>query len=711
MPGIVQPPASGVVSRRARRAFRTALLGAALVVLANTVLQWRAVSKTCAAAQCRQPQLSPRGAADLASSGMSLYTWATATTVISLLLSACLMAMAALVINHSHGRPRLTVPMVLLVCAAGSGSAFLPWGWLGALLGVATLIGIFWLLATYPTGRFEPAWAAVPFVVAVGWAVISVAPGVGRAVSAGRQPWVIVYGVGFALCVCAVLVAQVVRYRRGDWETRRALGAVSTALAVLVVFGASWSTWSGTHPVTHGIGTLPSAIAAQAADVLLVLAMAAAVTGVVSRDTYVLRVVVDRGLAAVVVLTVGGLVYAASAVAMAAISDGWPAHAMAGVATAVVAGSLLRGIVTGVDRLIFGEIGDPRSLAADIAAMVTRTRDTSLLVVEVLELTARRLFLPAVELVMGPGGTTDISPPGERRPGGVGLVELTPSSAGPPGDRPRPVALRVHLQPGRRRLSRRERSAVLAIGPAVLSCVTAVALNEELQRSRLRLAAAVAEERRSIRRDLHDELGQLLASARNRVAAARAELPDGPGRANLHLERADLALSDSIEWVRMLARALRPPLLDEAGLAAAVRAAGADLGLTVSVTDAVTDLSIVPGDVETAVYRIVIEALVNISRHAATAQAGVHFGIDGGELVVVVRDDGIGMREPSRAGVGLSSMRERVDELGGSVSVTSSPGLGTRVEIRLPVADSPKGARRASADISVGTLVDTVDSS
>lgn len=691
-PHFVERPAGAASSQEAHGFLRIALFATGIVALANVALQWRAVSSVCAATQCRQPQLSASGAASLASAGLSLAAWSTVTAALSLLLSAALIAMSVLVLTHSRGRPRAVVPLVLLLAAAGLGSAFLPWSWLAAGLGGAGVLGVFWFLATYPTGAFEPAWAVAPFVAALAWVAVTLAPEVGPAVAEGRQPWVLIYGLGFAVCVAGTVSAQVVRYRRGDRETRRALGAVTTSLGVLVAFGAGWSVWSGTHAASHGVGTLPSALAALVANVLLVLVLAAAVTGVVSRDTYVVRLLVDRVLGAAVVLTVAGIAYGGSVLALSALHSGWLAHAGAGVATAVLVGGLLRWIVTGVDRLIFGEIGDPRRLTADITARAVQAQEASGLLADVLDMTAQRFYLPALALSTGTNVADEKRSSQDQRPAAVERVELG-ATAHACEEGAAPPALLVRLPPGRLRLSSRERRALHAVAPAILSCVSAVSLAEELQRSRVKLAAAVAEERRSIRRELHDELGQLLASARNRVAAARAGLPDQSGDVDTHLGRADLALSESVEWVRMLARALRPPLLDDEGLAAAIRAAGADLGLDVTVTDDIRDLSVVPGAAETAVYRMVIEALVNVSRHAGTREAAVHLSIDADQLLVVVRDEGAGAGGPLRSGVGLTSMRERVDELGGSVSVTSETGVGTRVEIRLPTRE-----RRARTD-------------
>ena len=151
--------------------------------------------------------------------------------------------------------------------------------------------------------------------------------------------------------------------------------------------------------------------------------------------------------------------------------------------------------------------------------------------------------------------------------------------------------------------------------------------------------------------------------------------------------------------IRRLVYALRPPTLDELGLVAAIRElANQSMGYLRSsnpenqlciTVDALDTMPPLPAAVEVAAYRIAQEALTNIVRHAHARSCSIRLALDeteGSQLQVEIRDDGIGLTDERRAGVGLNSMRERAEELGGTFVIESQKGKGTRVVARLPIA-------------------------
>ncbi|QYC37834.1 Sensor histidine kinase LiaS [Nonomuraea coxensis DSM 45129] len=218
------------------------------------------------------------------------------------------------------------------------------------------------------------------------------------------------------------------------------------------------------------------------------------------------------------------------------------------------------------------------------------------------------------------------------------------------------------------------------------AAVRAIELTEELQQSRTRLVSGVAEERRRLRRDLHDGLGPTLAAAALKVEAAGNLMPRDPGTAREVLGQVRADLATVIEDVRRLVHDLRPPALDQWGLAEALRkeaARFADGGLDVRV-DVRGELDGLPAATEVAAYRIVCEALVNVSRHAAAESCEIRLTTTSGELEVEVVDDGRGVEPGAAPGVGLIAMRERARELGGRCAVTLRAGGGTRVHAVLP---------------------------
>jgi signal transduction histidine kinase len=218
----------------------------------------------------------------------------------------------------------------------------------------------------------------------------------------------------------------------------------------------------------------------------------------------------------------------------------------------------------------------------------------------------------------------------------------------------------------------------------------ALRLSADLQVSRERLVAAREEERRRLRRDLHDGLGPQLASLSMKAEAARDLLPLDPSRSEALLEDITARTQEAVTDVRRLVYGLRPPALDDLGLLGALRtqaAHGDHNGLSVTI-EAPGELPPLPAAVEVAAYRICQEALTNVARHAGASNCLVRLAPDeeANVLRVEVADDGQGIVEDRSAGVGLHSMRERAEELGGSCVVESLPARGTSVRAILPLA-------------------------
>jgi signal transduction histidine kinase len=218
--------------------------------------------------------------------------------------------------------------------------------------------------------------------------------------------------------------------------------------------------------------------------------------------------------------------------------------------------------------------------------------------------------------------------------------------------------------------------------------VHAVRLTSDLQHSRERLVATREEERRRLRRDLHDGLGGQLAGLNVQVGTLRRLIPRDPAAADeLVVELRD-ELRSAIADIRRLVYDLRPPALDDLGLVEALRRLaeryGSESGqLRVSVK-APEDLPNLPAAVEVAVYRIAQEALTNVAHHAQAQNCVVQLAVDE-DVALEVIDDGVGIPKERGAGVGLSSMRERASELGGTCVVEPAPEGGTQVLVRLPL--------------------------
>jgi signal transduction histidine kinase len=225
----------------------------------------------------------------------------------------------------------------------------------------------------------------------------------------------------------------------------------------------------------------------------------------------------------------------------------------------------------------------------------------------------------------------------------------------------------------------------------------AMQLTVALQHSRRQLVTTREEERRRLRRDLHDGLGATLAALNLEASALLRLIRPDPDKAEALVDEFRHDIRNSIDDVRHLVHELRPPTLDQLGLVEAVRTqarqcsqldANGDLTLEVKV-EAPESFRPLPAAVEVAAYRIVQEALTNVVRHAQAQHCTVRLEL-AGELRLEVVDDGLGLADgrPQNNGLGLLSMRERAEELGGDCSIEPAAGGGTRVLASLPLLEA-----------------------
>jgi signal transduction histidine kinase len=228
-----------------------------------------------------------------------------------------------------------------------------------------------------------------------------------------------------------------------------------------------------------------------------------------------------------------------------------------------------------------------------------------------------------------------------------------------------------------------------------------VRLAVDLQRSRERLAVTLEEERRRLRRDLHDGLGASLAALHLEMGALKRMIRGNPEMAEEMVDEFRTELREGVNEIRRVVYQLRPPALDELGLVAALRSQAERFNESMDLDrnpaqdrrvddfleiklEAPDTLPPLPAAVEVAAYRIVQEALTNVVQHSKARTCIVHLNL-GDELNVSVSDDGIGIGEKQNTGIGLHSMRERAEELGGKFAIVSDPKNGTQIRVSLPI--------------------------
>ena len=247
------------------------------------------------------------------------------------------------------------------------------------------------------------------------------------------------------------------------------------------------------------------------------------------------------------------------------------------------------------------------------------------------------------------------------------------------------ATLAVAPRPGETTLIARDRSVITRIGALAGPALHGARLVNELVEARARVVIAREDERRRLRRDLHDDLAPTLAGLG--LSAAVVEKFSRAGDPRAADAATDLAgrLQGASRQVRDIAYNLRPPVLDDRGLVATIEETIATDGPPRVTVVAPTDRLELPAAVEACALRIIQEAVVNVRRHAAASCCEVRIVPEPDALRIEIVDDGIGFTEPRRAGIGMRSMTERASEIGGSVSFRSEAGRGTRVSVRLPV--------------------------
>ena len=226
------------------------------------------------------------------------------------------------------------------------------------------------------------------------------------------------------------------------------------------------------------------------------------------------------------------------------------------------------------------------------------------------------------------------------------------------------------------------------VGPLLAQSVRARALAADLRDSRGRAVATIEEERRRLRRDLHDGLGPTLTGIAFSADAARNSLRADPDTAEKLLQDLRSDAAEAVGAIRSLVYGMRPPALDELGLESALRHQASSLqtrggGLLAVEFEVPQDIPSLAAAVEVAAYRIVMEALSNVARHSTGSTARVLLRADSDRLVLRVTDNGSSV-EAWRPGVGVASMRERAAQIGGDLTWDATPN-GGKVQAVLPM--------------------------
>jgi signal transduction histidine kinase len=482
------------------------------------------------------------------------------------------------------------------------------------------------------------------------------------------------------VAIGVALAAVVVRRRRASGVQREqmrwlvyAVVVVAVGWTISIVLGVLGVEW-GLVPAVLTLGPLA----------LLPIAITIAIVQyrLYDIDLIINRTLVYGGLTGIVLAAYAALVLVVTAATGSEVA--WRGSVLVVVAVALLAYPLREWLQGSVNRLMYGDRDDPARALALLSRRVGDALTPDTLLPAVAEAVRQALRVPHVAITLT-GQDAPAASSGDQR-GEEYPVDLIHQGQ-------HVGRLAVGVRPGGDFVAADLR-LLQDIAPQVAVAAHAVLLTADLQTSRERLVLAREEERRRLRRDLHDGVGSELAGLALVAGNARNALPDDPAQAQRWVVLLEEGIRATVGDIRRIVDDLRPPALDELGLADALQERADVLVPGARVyADGLADAAL-PAAVEVAAYRIATEALTNAARHAAAHRVTVQLGIQERPyaLVAAISDDGRGIDASARPGVGLASMRDRAAELGGSCQVSAGPTGGTTVRAVLPIANHSQEA-------------------
>ncbi|MBI5840268.1 MAG: GAF domain-containing sensor histidine kinase [Chloroflexi bacterium] len=334
-----------------------------------------------------------------------------------------------------------------------------------------------------------------------------------------------------------------------------------------------------------------------------------------------------------------------------------------------------------INRLLYGNRDNPAEVLSNLGKRLESVVAPDAILPAIVESIAKALRLPYVAVMLKEGTEFVLAADYGQKPTSNLTCERVPLNY-----RNEPIGqITVCRRGGEASFSSDEKALLENIAHQVSVAAYATQVTRDLQRSRERLVTAREEERRRLRRDLHDGLGPSLASLTLKLDAARNQLKQNPDQTDVLLGELKSQTQSAIEDIRRLVYNLRPPALDELGLFSAVQEYAANLGrakLSVRI-ERDGEYPKLPAAVEVAAYRIICEALTNVAKHSQATECIVRLTYNG-DLQIDVQDNGIGLPQGTHSGVGMFSMRERAAELGGTFTIQSNAGGGVHITANLP---------------------------
>jgi signal transduction histidine kinase len=551
--------------------------------------------------------------------------------------------------------------------------------------------GAFLFACLFPNGRFVPHWSRW---LASSWLVLEIGniflPDTILAMGNWPFPLHSLIPLAYVLLGIGIIIfryrrqATAVQQQQIKWIT---FGMLLIAFNFLIDFAVFdlYETFTGNYPLANGQQAVYWELGQDTLSHLSQFVLGICFGFAILRrrlwniDRLVSQAFVYGGLTAIIILLYVGIVGGLGLLLQTQTST-W-AGLVATAVIAIIFQPLRDYLQHSANRLFYGERDDPTAVFSQLAQQLETADSPHDILPNLVQTIAHTLKLPHVAIWL-PNEVGNFDPVAHWGKS-LGHVEMLPlmyqnETIG---------QLALAPRDGKQDFERRERPLLQSIAALTANTVRAVQLSDELRHSRQRIVTAREEERRRLRRDLHDGLGPQLASQTLGLEAVEQLMPTNPQKAHELLASLKGQAQEAINDVRRLVYDLRPPTLDDLGLVGALKQSASryengQLQFTFDIPQPLPEL---PAAVETAVYRISQEAMTNIVRHAQATQATIQLTCPNHHLVVVICDNGQGLSSEHQSGVGLQSMQERASELNGRCIIKPNPKGGTKVEAWLPL--------------------------
>lgn len=556
------------------------------------------------------------------------------------------------------------------------------------------------LLAIFPDGRFVPRWTRrlIPFsFLLVLFTASEVLPSGYDPTQNQINPLILMGYAGLMVILLAMVRAQIYRYRHvsSDLQRQQTKWVLYGFLSMITLFIIGTIPWEYTRTLPPGSMMPRWASLVESAWIMGGLSVPITLTiSMLGYRLYQVDILINRTLvyAAMSVFVAGCYILIVGGLSLVFQPNGnFVFSLLATGLVAVLFNPILQRLQRLVNRFLYGERDEPLSILRRLGQRLESSGTPEETLNGIAEIVGRALKLPYAEVTLQGEKVYEIHGsyglpcdelvtfPILHQGADIGSLNVAPRTSG-------------------EALSAADRQILYQIASQAGPIAHAVQLTQDLRQSRARVVAAREEERRRLHHDLHDGLGPVLASQGLKIAAVSHLLDNDLESARDILDGLAAQNEATVAEIRRLVYALRPPELAELGLVEAIReyVAGLNVGeqpgtrffLEASPLDQAGNR--LPEVVEVSAYRIVTEALTNVARHAQADRCTVRLRLEvaegGDRLCLEIIDDGIGISDNVTHGVGVGSMEQRAEEIGGVFRLQSSPDRGTRVVAELPIA-------------------------